>query len=108
MVKKKHSHRESRLINLLGNDLLPVLVQRWGNVKHTQDGRDRHPVGCAAHKTPGADASSVSERDVGRPQGGASSGEIAFRNEALRVLTYIGLVVQDFTEKTRTNQDVRA
>jgi hypothetical protein len=54
------------MISLLGNDLLPVLVQRWEDVKRRQDGRDRNPVGCATHETPGTDAPSVSERDVGR------------------------------------------
>ena len=90
----RYSRRESRLIILFGDDLLAVLVQRGGNIKRGQDARDRDPVRRATHEPARTDAPSVSERDVGGAQRGAPSGQIAFGDEALRVRTYVCLVVQ--------------
>ena len=71
-----------------------MLVQRRGNVERGQDRRDRDPVRRAAHEPPGADAPSVSERDIGRAQRRAPAGQIALGYEALWVRTYVRLVVQ--------------
>lgn len=105
-TEEQDSRSKSRLINLLGDDLLSGFIQSWGNVKRGQDGRYRDPVCRTAHETSGADAPSVPERDVGRAQGGTSSGEIAFRDKALRVRTYIRLVMQDSAGKMPGNQGV--
>ena len=96
-IKKGYSRRESGLINLLGNDLPSFLVQRGGNVKRSQDRRDRDPVCRATHEPPRADAPSVSERNVSRVQRCAPSGQIAFRDEAFWMWTYVCLVVQKST-----------
>ena len=99
--KEGYSRCQPRLVNLFGNDLPPVLVQRGGNVKRGQDGRDRDPICRAAHEPPRADAPSVSECNVGRAQRCAPSGQIAFRDEAFWMRTHVCLVVKKSTVQTQ-------